>query len=36
VEAAKVIEDAKKALEPYGDKAKPLLAIADYIVDRKN
>ncbi len=35
-EAAAVIADAKRALEPFGERASPLLAIADYIVDRKN
>lgn len=35
-EAARLVSEAKKALEPFGDKATPLLALADYIIDRKN
>lgn len=35
-EALKVTEEAKTALSKYGDKAAPLLAIADYIIGRKN
>jgi geranylgeranyl diphosphate synthase, type II len=35
-EAARIVDEAKAALKPYGDKAAPLLAIADYIVARKN
>lgn len=35
-EAAKIIDEAKAALSKYGDKAAPLLGIADYIVARKN
>lgn len=35
-EAIRVIEEAKAALAGYGDKAAPLLGIADYIVNRKN
>lgn len=35
-EAAKIIGEAKAALSKYGDKAAPLLGIADYIVARKN
>lgn len=35
-EAAKIVAEAKEAVAPYGEKAAPLLAIADYIVDRKN
>ncbi|KAL7538898.1 hypothetical protein ACHAXR_010901 [Thalassiosira sp. AJA248-18] len=34
--AKDLIADAKECLAPFGDKAAPLLAIADYIVDRKN
>ena len=35
-EAMKIIGEAKAALSSYGDKAAPLLGIADYIVARKN
>merc|ERR1711871_1348543 len=35
-EAAKMVAEAKEAVAPYGEKAAPLLAIADYIVNRKN
>ena len=35
-EAKRLADEAKKALEPFGDRAAPLLAIADYIVNRKN
>merc|ERR1711871_588884 len=34
-EATKIIGEAKAALSKYGDKAAPLLGIADYIVARK-
>merc|ERR1711871_425380 len=34
-EATKIIGEAKAALSSYGDKAAPLLGIADYIVARK-
>lgn len=36
IEAARIVEEAKEALKKYGSKADPLLAIADYIVARKN
>mmetsp|Transcript_4909 Transcript_4909/g.7163 ORF Transcript_4909/g.7163 Transcript_4909/m.7163 type:complete len:338 (-) Transcript_4909:69-1082(-) len=36
MEAQRLADEAKKALEPFGDRAAPLLAIADYIVNRKN
>ena len=36
LEAARIVEEAKDALKRYGSKAAPLLAIADYIVARKN
>jgi len=36
VEAQRLVDEATKALAPYGDKAKPLLGIADYIIARKN
>jgi geranylgeranyl diphosphate synthase type II len=35
-EAERLIQEAKKSLEPYGDKAVTLLALADFIIDRKN
>lgn len=36
IEANRIVEEAKDALRRYGSKADPLLAIADYIVARKN
>lgn len=35
-EALKVAEEAKASLSKYGEKAAPLLGIADYIIGRKN
>merc|ERR1712048_461325 len=35
-EAERLIEEAKSCLEPFGERAVPLKAIADYIIDRKN
>jgi len=35
-EARRLVDEAKGALAPFGDRAAPLLAIADFIVDRKN
>mmetsp|Transcript_15300 Transcript_15300/g.22520 ORF Transcript_15300/g.22520 Transcript_15300/m.22520 type:complete len:352 (-) Transcript_15300:35-1090(-) len=35
-EAERLINEAKAALEPFGDRAAPLLALADFIIDRKN
>lgn len=35
-EAKRLIEEAKASLEPFGERAAPLLAIADYIIERKN
>eukprot|EP00536_Pseudo-nitzschia_multiseries_P000092 jgi/Psemu1/62475/estExt_Genemark1.C_20243 len=35
-EAQRLTDEAKKALEPFGERAVPLLALADYIIDRKN
>lgn len=35
-EAQRLVSEAKQALEPFGDRATPLLALADYIVNRKN
>jgi geranylgeranyl diphosphate synthase type II len=35
-EADRIVAEAKQALAKYGDKAAPLLGIADYIVARKN
>ncbi|GFH54751.1 geranylgeranyl pyrophosphate synthetase [Chaetoceros tenuissimus] len=36
VEARRLIDEAKASLEPFGEKAAPLLAIADYIIERSN
>lgn len=36
VEAERLITEAKQALVPFGDRAQPLLALADFIIDRKN
>jgi len=35
-EAKRLVEEAKASLEPFGERAAPLQAIADYIIDRKN
>ena len=35
-EADRIVAEAKSALSSYGERAAPLLAIADYIVARKN
>jgi geranylgeranyl diphosphate synthase type II len=35
-EAERLVVEAKEALEPFGDRAIPLLALADYIINRKN
>lgn len=35
-EAKRLIEEAKASLDVFGDKAAPLLAIADYIIERSN
>lgn len=35
-EAKRLVDEAIKALEPFGDRAQPLLGIADYIINRKN
>lgn len=35
-EAERLIKEAKESLEPFGDRAIPLLALADFIIDRKN
>lgn len=35
-EARKLVDEAIASLEPYGAKANPLKALADYIVNRKN
>jgi geranylgeranyl diphosphate synthase type II len=35
-EAKRLIEEAKASLAPFGEKAAPLLAIADYIIERNN
>lgn len=34
--ARDLVDEAKGCLAPFGDRAAPLLAIADYIVDRQN
>ncbi len=36
LEAKRLSEEAKSALAMFGDRAKPLLAIADFIIERKN
>jgi len=36
VEARRLIDEAKDSLKPFGEKAAPLLAIADYIIERQN
>lgn len=36
LEAKRLIDEAKESLEPFGDRALPLLAIADFIIERKN
>ena len=35
-EAQRLTDEAKASLAPFGDRATPLLALADYIIDRKN
>lgn len=35
-EARRLVQEAKEAIVDYGEKADPLLAIADYIIERKN
>jgi len=35
-EAERLTKEAKEALTPFGDRATPLLALADYIIARKN
>jgi geranylgeranyl diphosphate synthase type II len=35
-EARRLIDEAKKSLSPFGDRAAPLLGIADYIIERNN
>ena len=35
-EAQRLTDEAKACLEPFGEKAAPLLAIADFIINRKN
>merc|ERR1712232_512277 len=34
-EAERLVAVAKEAMAPFGDRAIPLLALADYIIDRK-
>mmetsp|Transcript_2320 Transcript_2320/g.2807 ORF Transcript_2320/g.2807 Transcript_2320/m.2807 type:complete len:347 (+) Transcript_2320:90-1130(+) len=36
VEARRLIDEAKDSLSQFGEKAAPLLAIADYIIERSN
>ena len=36
VEARRLIDEAKDSLSPFGEEAAPLLAIADYIIERSN
>lgn len=36
LEAKRLVDEAVKALEPFGERAAPLLGIADYIIQRKN
>jgi len=36
VEARRLIDEAKASIAFFGDKAAPLLALADFIIDRKN
>lgn len=35
-EAQRLVDEGKAALAPFGDRATPLLALADYIINRKN
>mmetsp|Transcript_22441 Transcript_22441/g.52974 ORF Transcript_22441/g.52974 Transcript_22441/m.52974 type:complete len:353 (-) Transcript_22441:1049-2107(-) len=35
-EAQRLTDEAKAELEPFGERAVPLLALADYIINRKN
>jgi len=35
-EAKRLVDEAKEALAPFGDRAAPLIGIADYIIERKN
>jgi geranylgeranyl diphosphate synthase type II len=35
-EAERLVAEAKKSLEPFGDRATALLALADFIINRKN
>ena len=34
--ARELVDEAKAALEPYGERAAPLLGLADYIISRSN
>jgi len=36
IEAKRLVDEAKDSLSQYGDRAAPLLAIADYIIQRTN
>lgn len=35
-EAQRIIAEAKASIAPFGERAIPLLRIADYVVSRKN
>lgn len=35
-EAQRLVAEAKEALAPFGERATPLLALADFIIERKN
>lgn len=35
-EAERLVSEAKRSLEPFGDRAEPMLALADFIINRKN
>jgi len=35
-EAERLVAEAKQAMEPFGERATALLALADFIIDRKN
>jgi geranylgeranyl diphosphate synthase type II len=35
-EAERLVAEAKQALAPFGQRAEPLLALADFIINRKN
>jgi geranylgeranyl diphosphate synthase type II len=35
-EAERLVAEAKEAMKPFGDRAIPLLGLADFIINRKN